>query len=274
MALVAIVLVLCAVFVPTVFITGLSGEFYKQFAVTIATATIISLILSLTLSPAMAALMLKRHAPAWGREPAGVAMCSARGATASTTASSGWAIGYARLTPRLVAHAAADDGHLCGPDRADGARCSGRRRSASCRCRTRAISLALVQLPPGSSLQRTDAVVRKVAARTLKIDGRRPGRGDVCRVGRAFLHTLAPNAGRRLSSRSSPSMSATPSWAHASTSDHGRNRARRPPTSPRRMPAGRAAAASSRASAAARRLSHDARRTAPAMVMPRWARRR
>jgi multidrug efflux pump subunit AcrB len=45
-ALVAIVLVLCAVFVPTLFITGLSGAFYKQFAVTISTATVISLILA------------------------------------------------------------------------------------------------------------------------------------------------------------------------------------------------------------------------------------
>src|SRR3546814_1096363 len=59
-ALIAIVLVLCAVFVPTLFLTGMSGAFYQQFAVTIATATVISLILSLTLSPALAALLLKR----------------------------------------------------------------------------------------------------------------------------------------------------------------------------------------------------------------------
>ena len=50
-ALVAIALVLCAVFVPTVFITGISGQFYRQFALTIAGATIISLVVSLTLSP-------------------------------------------------------------------------------------------------------------------------------------------------------------------------------------------------------------------------------
>ena len=58
-ALVAIVLVLCAVFVPTTFLTGITGEFYRQFAVTIASSTIISLLLSLTLSPALAALLLK-----------------------------------------------------------------------------------------------------------------------------------------------------------------------------------------------------------------------
>src|SRR6202163_375378 len=61
-ALVAIALVLCAVFVPSVFITGISGQFYRQFALTIAGATVISLIVSLTLSPAMCALLLKPHA--------------------------------------------------------------------------------------------------------------------------------------------------------------------------------------------------------------------
>jgi hydrophobe/amphiphile efflux-1 (HAE1) family protein len=62
MALVAIALVLCAVFVPSVFITGISGQFYRQFALTIAGATVISLVVSLTLSPAMCALLLKPHA--------------------------------------------------------------------------------------------------------------------------------------------------------------------------------------------------------------------
>jgi hydrophobe/amphiphile efflux-1 (HAE1) family protein len=61
-ALIAIALVLSAVFVPTVFITGISGAFYRQFALTIAGATVISLIVSLTLSPAMCALLLKPHA--------------------------------------------------------------------------------------------------------------------------------------------------------------------------------------------------------------------
>jgi hydrophobe/amphiphile efflux-1 (HAE1) family protein len=62
-ALIAIALVLCAVFVPSAFITGISGQFYRQFALTIAGATVISLIVSLTLSPAMCALLLKPHDP-------------------------------------------------------------------------------------------------------------------------------------------------------------------------------------------------------------------
>jgi multidrug efflux pump len=59
--IVAIALVLCAVFIPTAFIVGLSGEFYKQFALTIAISTVISAFNSLTLSPALAALLLKPH---------------------------------------------------------------------------------------------------------------------------------------------------------------------------------------------------------------------
>ena len=60
-ALVAIALVLCAVFIPTAFITGISGAFYRQFALTIATSTIISALVSLTLSPALAAVFLRPH---------------------------------------------------------------------------------------------------------------------------------------------------------------------------------------------------------------------
>jgi multidrug efflux pump len=59
--IIATALVLCAVFVPTAFITGLSGQFYKQFALTIAISTIISAFNSLSLSPALSALLLKAH---------------------------------------------------------------------------------------------------------------------------------------------------------------------------------------------------------------------
>jgi multidrug efflux pump len=59
--IVAIALVLCAVFVPMAFLTGVSGTFYKQFAVTIAISTVISAINSLTLSPALAAKLLHGH---------------------------------------------------------------------------------------------------------------------------------------------------------------------------------------------------------------------
>ena len=58
---VAVALVLCAVFVPCAFITGITGQFFRQFALTIAVSTVISAFNSLTLSPALAALLLKPH---------------------------------------------------------------------------------------------------------------------------------------------------------------------------------------------------------------------
>ena len=59
--IIAIAFVLCAVFIPTAFITGLSGQFYKQFALTITISTLISAFNSLTLSPALSAILLKPH---------------------------------------------------------------------------------------------------------------------------------------------------------------------------------------------------------------------
>ncbi|MGH7186752.1 MAG: efflux RND transporter permease subunit, partial [Pseudomonadota bacterium] len=59
--IIAIALVLCAVFVPIAFLSGVTGQFFRQFAVTIAISTVISAINSLTLSPALAAVLLKPH---------------------------------------------------------------------------------------------------------------------------------------------------------------------------------------------------------------------
>jgi hydrophobe/amphiphile efflux-1 (HAE1) family protein len=71
-ALIAIALTLCAVFIPTAFISGISGLFFTQFATTIAASTVISCFVSLTLSPALSAVLLKphharsAHAKRWG----------------------------------------------------------------------------------------------------------------------------------------------------------------------------------------------------------------
>jgi len=62
--IIAITLVLAAVFIPVAFVPGLTGQFYKQFALTIAVSTIISAFNSLTLSPALAAVLLKPHGAA------------------------------------------------------------------------------------------------------------------------------------------------------------------------------------------------------------------
>src|SRR5262249_54558269 len=98
-ALIAICLVLCAVFIPSAFIAGISGQFYRQFALTIAGATVISLIVSLTLSPALCALLLKphttEHRPRWWERPIhGAFRLFNRGFTA-TTNGYGWIAGRA-----------------------------------------------------------------------------------------------------------------------------------------------------------------------------------
>ncbi|WP_269792850.1 efflux RND transporter permease subunit [Stenotrophomonas sp. Iso1] len=67
--IIAITSVLAAVFIPTAFLTGLQGEFYRQFALTIAISTILSAVNSLTLSPALAAMLLKPRKIASPRDP-------------------------------------------------------------------------------------------------------------------------------------------------------------------------------------------------------------
>ena len=68
--IISIMLVLCAVFVPVAFLSGIEGQFYRQFAITIAASTVISTLNSLTLSPALAALLLQAAARAHRRLPA------------------------------------------------------------------------------------------------------------------------------------------------------------------------------------------------------------
>ncbi|CAI2432469.1 efflux RND transporter permease subunit [Serratia proteamaculans] len=67
--IIAITSVLAAVFIPTAFLSGLQGEFYRQFALTIAISTLLSAVNSLTLSPALAALLLRPRQPAMARDP-------------------------------------------------------------------------------------------------------------------------------------------------------------------------------------------------------------
>jgi hydrophobe/amphiphile efflux-1 (HAE1) family protein len=157
-AVVAIALVLFAVFIPTAFLTGITGQFYRQFAITIASATGISLFLSLTLSPALAALLFKPHGAHEGRS---LIMAPVRLFFRLFDAGfDALARGYARLVrglawawkPVLVGYALLlasgiwfvqqlPTGFIPNMDRA--------------------IVIISLQLPPGASLQRTDQVVRK-----------------------------------------------------------------------------------------------------------------
>ncbi|MGI4878242.1 MAG: efflux RND transporter permease subunit [Janthinobacterium lividum] len=168
-ALVAIVLVLCAVFVPTVFLTGISGEFYRQFAVTITTATIISLVLSLTLSPALAAMLLRpRHnvdpmLHGWRRivHNAGAAFNGGFDRLSN---------GYGRLTRVLVQQPkkmlVAYAGLIALTAAAFTFTPTG-----FIPTQDQGYFLTVIQLPPGSSLERSDAVLRKVAARIVPLKG-------------------------------------------------------------------------------------------------------
>ena len=167
-ALIAIALVLCAVFVPTLFIGGLSGAFYKQFAVTISAATVISLIVSLTLSPALSALLLRPHQPA----PAGAywRQLAERAGEAFNRAFERFGDAYGRWTARVVTM----------PRRMMAAYSGLIALTAAALWMTptgfipqqdQAYFFTVIQLPPGSATSRTDAVMKKVAERMLKIDG-------------------------------------------------------------------------------------------------------
>jgi hydrophobe/amphiphile efflux-1 (HAE1) family protein len=188
-ALVAIVLVLCAVFLPTLFLGGLSGAFYHQFAVTISAATVISLLLSLTLSPALAAILLK------GREHEKVGGRFHRLALAAgdrfNRAFARLSRGYGALTARLIA---APRRMMAAYALLIGATLGllWMTPSGFIPAQDQGYFLTAIQLPPGSSLERTDKVMREVVARLLPIKG---VKGAVMLAGfDGASQTLAPNA--------------------------------------------------------------------------------
>ena len=167
-ALVAIALVLVAVFVPAAFIPGISGQFYRQFALTIATATVFSLIVSLTLSPAMAALILKPHTakkrgPAWARP-------FSRFATWFNRSFERTSRGYANLIKRLVRM-----GVLMIAIYLALIALAGWRLTATpggfIPQQDQGILITVVKMPPGASLGRTDAVLHQVLDKILATPG-------------------------------------------------------------------------------------------------------
>ena len=188
-ALVAIVLVLCAVFVPTLFLTGLSGAFYQQFAVTISTATIISLILSLTLSPALAAILLRGHsAPV--QEGRGMRMLR-RAGDAFNRGFERMSDGYARLTARLVRAPKKMMVSYAGLIAAT-AGLFWATPTGFIPAQDQGYFLVALKLPSGASVERTDAVLQKVAARVLPVEG---VLGSVMLAGfDGPSQTLAPNS--------------------------------------------------------------------------------
>ncbi|MDB5736964.1 MAG: transporter, hydrophobe/amphiphile efflux family protein, partial [Sphingomonas bacterium] len=165
-ALIAIALVLCGVFVPTAFIPGISGQFYQQFALTIVGATAISAFVSLTLSPSLAALLLKpRHADA--PPPPGVRGYPTRFARGFNRGFDWLSDRYGRLTGRLVRMLAViliAYALLIG--------LAGWRFNATptgfIPAQDQGYLIGVIQMPPGTSLERTDAVVRQFQQIALK----------------------------------------------------------------------------------------------------------
>ena len=188
-ALVAIVLVLCAVFVPTLFLTGLSGAFYRQFAVTISSATIISLVLSLTLSPALAALLLKGNGDVQPRR--GWQRGLRRAGDAFNRGFARLSDRYAGLTTWLVARPGSVMVTYAGLI-ALTAGVFWATPTGFVPAQDQGYFLTVVQLPPGASVARTDAVLQKVASRILPLKG---VKGAVMLAGfDGPSQTLAPNA--------------------------------------------------------------------------------
>ncbi|MDR3507618.1 MAG: multidrug efflux RND transporter permease subunit [Caulobacteraceae bacterium] len=157
-ALVAIALVLTAVFVPTAFISGISGQFYKQFALTIATATLISLIVSLTLSPALGALIMKAHKSHEAHAKRGLLGQFADRFNAGFDRLS---TGYSRVVHRLVRLVAVMLALYVGLLGLTGWRLTATPQGFI-PAQDQGQLLVSVTLPPGAALGRTDAVMRQV----------------------------------------------------------------------------------------------------------------
>lgn len=169
-ALVAMSLVLVAVFVPTAFIEGISGQFYRQFAVTIATATMFSLTVSLTLSPALCALLLKKKSETARKENPVISAILwpfrkfADGFNWTFDRMGKGYAGYTRRAVRMTLIVMIVYAGLIGltvhqfrttptgfiPDQDQG------------------YLITVIQLPAGSSLARTDAVVKRAVKKILE----------------------------------------------------------------------------------------------------------
>ena len=170
-ALVAMGLVLVAVFLPTIFLKGISGAFYSQFGVTVAVATMISVFVSLTLSPAIAAIVMKKH-----KEEDHEKVATARFGFVPKFFSGfnkvmDWvSLKYGNITQKFIAKrkwvllsyvglivltvfafSRVPTGFI--PEQDQG------------------YFINIIQLPPGSSLERTDKVMQKAIDSVLTIDG-------------------------------------------------------------------------------------------------------
>ena len=170
-ALIAIALTLCAVFVPSAFISGISGLFFQQFATTIAASTMISCFVSLTLSPALCAVFLKPHRTGEDHaRPRGLGRLRQYLFGRFNAAFEWLSSSYGRVTGRLVRATAIILLVYVGLIGLTGFQMS-RMSSGFIPDQDIGYLAIVVQLPPGSSLARTDKVVRDVNDIAMKIPG-------------------------------------------------------------------------------------------------------
>jgi HAE1 family hydrophobic/amphiphilic exporter-1 len=189
-ALIAIALVLMGVFLPTSFIPGISGEFYKQFALTIMSATAFSAFVSLTLSPALAAIVLK---PKVERDPkdgwTGLPQRFARGFNHRFDQLSRCYGAYTARAVRSLVIVGIAYGCLIG--------LAGWRfyetPTGFIPAQDQGYLIGVIQTPPGASLQRTTEVMREAQSIALETPGVRGTLAFAGLNGASF--TNAPNAG-------------------------------------------------------------------------------
>ena len=192
-ALIAIALTLCAVFIPSAFISGISGQIFRQFAVTIAASTVISCFVSLTLSPALCAILFKPHGAHGDARRHSLLVRPVVAFFNGFNRGFEWLSDrFGRLTARLI--------RLSALMLVAYALLIGLTGWQFSRAPTGFIPeldqgylITVVQLPPGASLARTDAVVREATRIILAT----PGMGHAVAFSGLDGATLtnAPNAG-------------------------------------------------------------------------------
>jgi hydrophobe/amphiphile efflux-1 (HAE1) family protein len=169
-ALISIALTLCAVFVPSAFLSGISGLFFRQFAATIAASTIISCFVSLTLSPALCAIVFKPHEADSAHRVGRVRRLLLAGFQRFNRRFDRLSGGYGDLTRRMLRAGAVVLVVYVGLIGLAGLEFS-RAPTGFIPEQDQGYLITVVQLPPGSSLARTEQVVKKTTDIVLTTHG-------------------------------------------------------------------------------------------------------
>jgi hydrophobe/amphiphile efflux-1 (HAE1) family protein len=181
-AVMAIGLVLVAVFLPTAFVGGISGQFYSQFGITIAVATLISVAVSLILSPALSAVLLKPHEPTKQNPGLLTRLGAAFNRMMDKTAQL-----YGRLTAKLIRRGALMSLLYVGLMVLAGYLFTSVPQGFI-PAQDQGYLIVSIQLPAGASLSRTDDVVKDAVDRLLNIDGIRTSVGFAGFSGATFTN--------------------------------------------------------------------------------------